>query len=102
MIIHLVFFSVKGQPDLEQAKQDIIDSLKDVPGPLKPMQFSAPVSDMRTKGFNFGFIAYFKNREALRAYDISDAHQSAVQNVIKSRIEDFLDYDIDVPDGAPV
>ncbi|KAG8736047.1 hypothetical protein FRC10_009861 [Ceratobasidium sp. 414] len=68
MIIHLVYFKVREQPDLEQAKQDIIDSLKNVPGPLKPMQFSAPMSDARAKGFNF----------------------------------DFLDYDMEVPDGAAV
>ncbi|KAG9110751.1 hypothetical protein FRC07_008160, partial [Ceratobasidium sp. 392] len=101
MIIHLVFFKVKEQPDLETVKQDIINSLKDVPGPLKPMQFSSPISDARAKGLNFGFVAYFKDRDALRAYDVSDAHQSAVENTIKSRIEDFLDYDIDVPDGTP-
>ncbi|KAG9092226.1 hypothetical protein FS749_015907 [Ceratobasidium sp. UAMH 11750] len=102
MIIHLVFFKVREQPDLERAKQEIIDSLKDVRGPLKPMQFSAPMSDARAKGFNFGFVAYFKDRAALRTYDTSDAHQRAVENVIKPRIEDFLDYDMEVPDGTAV
>ncbi|QRV82973.1 Dabb domain-containing protein [Ceratobasidium sp. AG-Ba] len=96
----IVFFKIKPELDQETAKREIADSLKDVPGPIKPMQFSAPISEARTKGLNFGFVSYFKDRYTLREYDVSEAHQRAVNDTIKPRIADFLDYDIEVPDGA--
>ena len=83
-----------------QAKRDIAEALSKVPGPLKPMQFGEPQIPERAKGYNFALYSLFKDRAALDAYSVSEAHQSVVINVVKPYTEDSMAYDFDVPDEA--
>ncbi|KAF8604612.1 hypothetical protein BDV93DRAFT_555470 [Ceratobasidium sp. AG-I] len=59
----------------EKVMEEIAAALKQVPGPLTPMHLGPPLLSERAKGWNFGIYARFKDRAALRAYDVSEAHQ---------------------------
>ncbi|KAG9124803.1 hypothetical protein FRC07_010201, partial [Ceratobasidium sp. 392] len=70
-----------------RAKEEIAAALSKVPGPLVPMQFGPPQLPERAKGYNFALYSKFKDRDALRAYDISEAHQTTVAKHVKPHTE---------------
>ncbi|CAE6423017.1 unnamed protein product [Rhizoctonia solani] len=115
MIIHIVMWKLKSQPDdatgsqppstftdatatgviqatqeqidafKENSKREIAEALSKVPGPLAPMQFGPPLLPERAKGYEFALYSRFKNLESLNVYAVSDAHVSVVNNIVKPR-----------------
>ncbi|KAG8745881.1 hypothetical protein FRC12_014423 [Ceratobasidium sp. 428] len=129
MIVHIVMWKLKTQPSVaapdptstftdatatsviqatqeqideyqNKAKQEISTALSKVPGPLVPMQFGPPQLPERAKGYNFALYSKFKDRDALRAYDISEAHKTTVANHVKPHTDDVMAYDFELPDDA--
>ncbi|KAB5595731.1 hypothetical protein CTheo_744 [Ceratobasidium theobromae] len=86
----------------EKAKREIAAALRQVPGPLATMQFGPPLLPERARGYNFALYSRFKDRAALDAYAISEAHMSVVNNVVKPYTEanETMAYDFEVPNDA--
>ncbi|KAJ1307253.1 hypothetical protein OPQ81_001366 [Rhizoctonia solani] len=113
MIVHIVMWKLKGQPEptatqeqidtfKENSRREIAEALSKVPGPLAPMQFGPPQLPERAKGYDFALYSRFKDLESLKKYAVSDAHVSVVNNIVKPRTitEETMAYDIEVPDDA--
>ncbi|CAE6461151.1 unnamed protein product [Rhizoctonia solani] len=115
MIIHIVIWKLKSQPDATggsqvpatftdatatgvieatqeqidaykaESRREIAEALNKVPGPLVPMQFGPPQLPERAKGYEFALYSRFKDLESLKKYAVSDAHVSVVESVVKPR-----------------
>ncbi|KAI1298892.1 hypothetical protein EDD11_006601 [Mortierella claussenii] len=95
-VVHVVLFKFKpGADGLEVLKG--IATLKDKAPGVQSVQLGVNFNSA-SKGFTHGFTMTFKDRDALKEYDQSEAHVNFLKNHSGALFEDVLIFDYDIED----